>query len=137
MKFVYFSEKNQYVFRVLQQENKIYKGTIRIEDVYNKQWKWKKLYEERKFKKWWKKRTFYRYPNGDVYEGSLRWIKRRNLKFANGNVYEGKFKYDNIEGKRIFIYENGNVYEGEFKDNKKEGKRILKFAYSDVYEGEF
>ena len=49
MKFVYFSEKNQYVFRVLQQENKIYKRTIRIEDVYNKQWKWKKLYEERKF----------------------------------------------------------------------------------------
>ena len=124
LKFVDF-EENKYFYRVLKEEDGIYKGLVGVgeEDGFIKEGKGKKQYKDGRF-----------------FEGEWKNNKREGkgvLKLANGNVYEGEFRNDLFEGKGIYKWTSGKVYEGDWKSNKREGKGVLKLANGNVYEGEF
>ena len=126
LNFINFEDlENKYLYRILQENDGIYKGKIGFgqNDAYIKEGKG---YKE--------------YKNGKFFEGEWKNNKREGkgiLKYTNGNVYEGEFKNDTPEGKGILKYVSGAIYEGEFKNNKAEGKGIYKYANGIVYDGEF
>ena len=126
LKFVNFEDlQKKYFYRVLEEEDGIYKGTIGLEqaDVFIKEGKGNKECKD-----------------GTIFEGEWKNNKREGkgiCKYPDGAVYEGEFKNDKREGKGIFKFPDGGVYEGEFKNNKVEGKGIYKDPIGNSKKGEW
>jgi hypothetical protein len=72
-----------------------------------------------------------RYPNGDIYEGSMLYLKRHGIgklySFESGDFYHGSWKHDKREGKgRLTIkgedleieglFSNDEIIEGKMRD---------------------
>ena len=64
---------------------------------------------------------FYRYTNGDEYEGDLQ-LNQRNGKgtmlYANGDQYEGEWQNNQMHGVGTMTYSNGDEREGEWRHNR-------------------
>jgi len=90
----------------------------------------------------------YRFPNGDVYEGSwgrgggftLQGSSTRDgvgvYRFANGQVYEGEWKGDVMTGVGVLTFTSGDRYEGTFSNGVPNGPGVYRFANGDSYAGE-
>jgi hypothetical protein len=73
--------------------------------------------------------SFYRYANGDVFEGEfLHGMKQGMGKYTynSGDVYEGDFSNSKMHGKGTFSYKNnGSEYTGEFKNGAPHGMGLV------------
>ncbi|WP_448206701.1 SH3 domain-containing protein [Azospirillum sp. sgz302134] len=93
--------------------------------------------------------TTYRFPNGDLYEGS--WARGAGIlpiqgqankegvgvyHFANGQLYEGEWKGDAMSGVGVLTFPSGDRYVGSFFNNMPNGPGVYRFANGDVYTGE-
>ena len=81
-----------------------------------------------------------RFPNGDVYEGSLDRGRRSGagtLGFADGRRYSGTWADDRPEGEGVFTYPNGDRYEGNYRRGLRHGQGVLTTHAGARYDGEW
>ena len=83
---------------------------------------------------------FYKFPNGNIYEGEYKNGKRHGkgiYTFADGEKHIGDFKNGSLNGRGISFFISGNKYEGEFKNGKRHGRGVFTFLNGEKYTGEY
>ncbi|KAH7829557.1 putative phosphatidylinositol-4-phosphate 5-kinase [Monocercomonoides exilis] len=86
-----------------------------------------------------KRATFFRYENGDEYNGEVvRGMRhgRGSYSYKDGRHYKGEWKENLFHGKGTLTYPSGKKYEGMFERGQFVGNVKLTFPNGDVYEGE-
>ena len=112
LKFVNF-EENKYFYRVLNEEDGIYKGIIGLgqDNVFIKEGKGNKQYKD-----------------GSFFEGEWKNNKREGkgiYKWTNGDFYEGEWKSDEREGKGILKLQLEKFMKGNEKVIKEKEKEFI------------
>lgn len=82
----------------------------------------------------------FKYPNGDVYTGTIRDNVRTGrgvLTYADGTVYEGEFHDEHPHGHGTRRFPNGDYFVGTWRHGVKHGRLTLFYANGDRREGEW